>query len=230
MIIIKILSILYILVVLALIIYGLISPKKKEKHITKEKYSPQEQRMYAIFNKKVVFNENEADEYFILKDRFITEDEKCFFRFLIKEFSEKYFVLSHVRFADIINTDKAKDIFVLKNQKTVHPYFNNIIAMHFDFVLINKSDCEIALLIELDDYNHKDNKDTIISDEKKEKIIESKNVNLKLRRVRYQKDGIISVDEYLQKYDEKEMIEDCLYYSNFNIHFKNAKLKQIDEN
>ena len=230
MIIIKILSILYILIVLALIIYGLISPKKKEKNITKEKYSPQEQRMYDVFNKKVVFNENEADEYFKLKDKFMTEEEKCFFRFLIKEFSEKYFVLSHVRVADIINTEQAKDIFILKNQKTVHPYFNNIIAMHFDFVLIDKSDCEIALLIELDDYNHDINKETKINDDKKNKIINSKNVKLKLRRVRYQKEGKISVDEYLKKYDEKEMIEDCLYYSNYNFHFKNAKPKQIDEN
>ena len=163
MIIIKSLSILYILVVVALIIYGLISPKKKDnkrKDINqkdnkeeKENKNLQEQnfladsilneqdKLYNEFNnrKLEILNKanltiQEVDKYYFSVN-VLTENEKPVFNYLIKNFSDKYYILSKVRVADIINTDKNIDVLYLENEKKTPYFFKNNRNTHWFYFM-----------------------------------------------------------------------------------------------
>ena len=83
-----------------------------------------------------------VQEYELNKNIF-TDTEKFFYN-VLKDITNKMdlTIMSKVRLADIVHT---------KNND--YKYFNKIKSKHIDFVLIDK-DCNIKLLIELDDNSH----------------------------------------------------------------------------
>lgn len=275
MIIIKSLSILYILVVFALIIYGLIPPKKKDnkrKDINKKDNKEEENKNLqeenflsdSILTEDLILNEQdkleneernrkleilnkanltiqEVDKYYFPVN-VLTENEKTVFNYLIKNFSDKYFILSKVRVADIINTDKNIDVLYLENEKKT-PYFLKIIGTHIDFILCDKDDFSTVLAIELDDLSHCYN---YTQDKDKNTIFKSEKIPIKLLRLRLftsdKPHKTITSSELVNNFEIKNYIEKKVLLSNENRIFyfpssdrikqyvENEKPKQIDEN
>lgn len=248
MIVIKSLAILYILIVVALVIYGFVPPKKKDnkrKDINKkdnkeENKNLQEENFLSdsILNEDPILNEQdkleneernrkleilnkanltiqEVDKYYFPVN-VLTENEKTVFNYLIKNFSDKYFILSKVRVADIINTDKNIDVLYLENEKKT-PYFLKIIGTHIDFILCDKDNFSTVLAIELDDLSHHYN---YTQDIDKNTIFKSEKIPIKLLRLRLFASNkpikTITSSELVNNFEIKNYIEKEVLLSNEN--------------
>lgn len=103
----------------------------------------------------------------------LTPAEAVFFEFLTKNLdSSDYHIATKVRLADVFKC--------INKGKVFYKGFNQIRSKHFDFVIINKEDSKILLVIELDDKSH-NNPKTIKRDKFKDDI--SFETGLKLIRI-----------------------------------------------
>lgn len=94
---------------------------------------------------------NLSYEYVYKKvDSFLTDAERSFYGVLDSIYSDKYYIFSKVRIADLIIPDVSRK----KNYKHWMYSFNKIKSKHIDFVLLSKTDLSIVCAIELNDSSH----------------------------------------------------------------------------
>lgn len=97
--------------------------------------------------------ENEYKKYYKSKQFLLTSNELNFYKILLEISKELDMILfSQVSLYNIISVKENLDY------KTKMKYFNKIASKSIDFVLVDKTNCEIKLCIELDDSTHKQQK------------------------------------------------------------------------
>ncbi|XEK91060.1 DUF2726 domain-containing protein [Citrobacter meridianamericanus] len=94
-----------------------------------------------------LMNENEQS---YVRKKFLTEKEREFFNSIESNLNSMYYLLSQVRVADLIEPSKH----FKKNSKEYISLFRQISQWHVDYVIINKTNFNIELAIELDDITH----------------------------------------------------------------------------
>lgn len=80
------------------------------------------------------------------KKYFLTPTERKFFEILLQIINNQYFIFPQVHIASIVE--------VKKGQQNYISYFNKIIRKSFDFVIFDKQNLNVLLVIELDDKTH----------------------------------------------------------------------------
>ena len=102
---------------------------------------------------------------YIKKEYLMSEAEKKFFFVLQEILGKDYLIFSKVRMADLLYLPR------MSNSRFYH-YFNKIQSKHVDFLICDKENIKLLLVIELDDSSHL-KMDRILRDTLVDKIFEN---------------------------------------------------------
>lgn len=88
---------------------------------------------------------------YVAKKRFMSPSEHRFFLHLQSIYGEENYVFAQVRLVDVINpcTDRYKE-----NSKEWLALFRQVSQWHLDFAIVDKRDCHVVCVYELDDKTH----------------------------------------------------------------------------
>lgn len=110
----------------------------------------------SIIPKKIVKKEktstklmNENEKSYIRKN-FLTEKERDFFNFIQDEINHKNHLLAQVRVVDLIEPNKKYK----ERSREYMSLFRQVSQWHVDYIIINKTNFNVELAIELDDKTH----------------------------------------------------------------------------
>ncbi|RDA62926.1 DUF2726 domain-containing protein [Hafnia paralvei] len=104
-------------------------------------------------NKKIKMSDvliKNDDECYV-KKQFLTNNERMFYKELMKVIGSNNYIMAQVRLVDII---KPNDKFKFRSKEYLS-LFRKISQWHCDFVILDKESLDVIYVIELDDSSHR---------------------------------------------------------------------------